>query len=143
MSRGRYRDLVAELGAAVVRAAVDDGVPVDPHALGARGLVVEAGVAAAEPEGEVDGRIRLDPVGGNRGEALLPHRRRIEGTGAKHEIVGQIRLEPQRPPVRVPDRIAVAVTVPVTASSSGPACRSAPHTATGRASRRRPVKEAT
>ena len=100
MPGGRRRGLVAELGAAVVRAAVDGGVPVDPHALGAGGLVVEAGVASAEPDGEVDGRARLDPACGDRGEALLPHRRRIEGTGAEHEIVGQVRLEPQRPPVQ-------------------------------------------
>ena len=57
-------------------------------------------MASAEADGEVDGRVRLDPAGGDRGEALLPHRRRIEGTGAKHEIVVQVRLEPQRPPVQ-------------------------------------------
>ena len=93
-------DSVAELGAAVVHVAADGGVPVDPHPLGAEGLVVEAGVAAAEPQGQVDGRVRLDPAGGDRGEALLPHRRRVEGPRAEHEIVGQIRLEPQRPPVQ-------------------------------------------
>ena len=100
MSGGCRRDFVAELGAAVVRAAVDGGVPVDPHALGIGGLVIEAGVASAEPDGEADGRARLDPAGGDRGEALLPHRRRIERAGAEHEVAGQIRLEPQRPPVQ-------------------------------------------
>ena len=92
---------MAELGAAVVHAAVGGGgVPVDPHAFGVGGLVVEAGVSAAEAQREVDGRLRLDPAGGDRGEALLPHGRRVQGAGAEHEIAGEIRLEPQRPPVQ-------------------------------------------